>query len=376
MIRALQVRSSAGLYGPERSLLEGAPPLRERGVAPRFLALYRRPPGGPARHPWLREAEAAGIETVQVEDPAPLSRPAARAAWRAFRAPDVDLLHSHDYKADLLAALLRRPRPPWLATLHLHTAATPRLRLYRRLGLLALRRAERVVCVSRAQAEELAARGMPAARLALVPTVVDADALAAAAPPDAVRAARAELGLAPDAPLVLFAGRLARQKGADLLLDAWPAVLRARPSATLVLAGDGPERAALEGLAAATAPEDAVRFLGYRRTLAPLWAAADVVALPSRDEGMPRALLEAMALARPVVTTPVGGIPEVLGASPAARLVPPEDAAALSAAIVALLREPAAARALGEAAADRVRAAHAPGRAADALAALYRELLA
>lgn len=150
-------------------------------------------------------------------------------------------------------------------------------------------------------------------------------------------AARAELGLDAEAPLVVCIGRLARQKGQDVLLSSWPAVRAAVPDSRLVLVGDGPDRAELEGQAASL---DGVTLAGAGAP-APWLAAADVVVLPSRWEGMPLVLLEAMSSGRSVVATDVAGAREALGAaeSDSDWVVPVEDADALGAALVARLRD-------------------------------------
>jgi glycosyltransferase involved in cell wall biosynthesis len=169
---------------------------------------------------------------------------------------------------------------------------------------------------------------------------VPVEALARAAPDRAE--ARARLGLPPEAFVIVGVGRFVRVKGFDLLVAALPRVAAAVPRALLVLVGDGPERPTLGARAAALGVADRVRWLGpidgEPATLAGLLAAADVCAAPSRNEGMGRSLVEAMALGVPVVAAAVGGVPAVLG-DDAGRLVPPEDVEALAAALVELAED-------------------------------------
>ncbi len=179
-------------------------------------------------------------------------------------------------------------------------------------------------------------------------------------PDPAVRTAvRAELGLAPDAPLVLGLGRLVAKKGFGVLLDAWPAVLRAVPDATLVIAGYGDLRERLEGQAAALGLGASVRFSGRleRDRAAAYVAAADVFALPIVREGvdgLPNVLLEAMGAGRPVVASRVAGVPDVIEDGVHGLVVPERDPAALAAAIIRLLVTPELAAHLGAAARARV----------------------
>jgi len=156
--------------------------------------------------------------------------------------------------------------------------------------------------------------------------------------------ARAELGLGPEAPVAgIFAG-LKPVKNHAVLFRAWREVRARAPGATLLVVGDGPLRAELQRTAG-----EGVRFLGYRDPVRPWYAAVDVVVLPSRNEGLPLTVLEAMAAARPVVASRVGGIPEAVGDRRSGLLVPPGDASALAQALTTLLGDPALRSAMGEA---------------------------
>lgn len=179
-------------------------------------------------------------------------------------------------------------------------------------------------------------------------------------PDPAARAAvRRELGLAEGAPLVLGLGRLVAKKGFGVLLDAWPAVLRASPAATLAIVGYGDLRGPLERQAAGLGLGGSVRFPGQleRDKAAAYVAAADVFALPIvRDgvDGLPNALLEAMGAGRPVVASRVAGVPDVVDDGVHGLVVPERDPAALAGAITRLLSDPATAARLGAAARARV----------------------
>jgi glycosyltransferase involved in cell wall biosynthesis len=134
-----------------------------------------------------------------------------------------------------------------------------------------------------------------------------------------------------DAPLVVCVGRLSRQKGQDVLLDAWPHVRAAIPAARLALVGDGPDRRRLADRAS-----DDVRFVGAVANVGTWIAAADVVAIASRWEGMSFTMLDAMSAGRSVVSTDVSGAPDAL--RPEA-IVEREDAPALAEALARRLRD-------------------------------------
>lgn len=199
-----------------------------------------------------------------------------------------------------------------------------RLRGARWLTGWALRRAARVVVVSRALGEAVSALGVPAERIVLVMNGVDATLFH----PRDRAAARAELGL-PPGPLALYVGNLKVSKGVLDLAAAWQGV----SGAWLAIVGDGPDAAAL---AAAIEPcRDSVRLIGAQPLeRIPLWlAACDVLVLPSHAEGTPNVVLEALACGRRVVATRVGGTSDLLTNPHSGALVPPRDPLALQRAL-------------------------------------------
>ncbi len=193
-----------------------------------------------------------------------------------------------------------------------------------------LRRADGVIAVSRDLAERVCALGANPYRVRVVYDGVDADVFH----PGAKDEARRRLGLVSDGPLLLFIGNLVPVKGLDVLLEALALRRAAGQPFTLFLVGQGPQKAALQQQAERLGLADRVRFLGSRPhdELTSWYQAADLFVLPSRSEGVPLVLLEAIACGTPFVASAVGGIPEI---APFGRsgLVPPEDPQALAAAI-------------------------------------------
>jgi glycosyltransferase involved in cell wall biosynthesis len=249
--------------------------------------------------------------------------------------------------------------------------------LFIRLERLAARWSDRIVTLTERGTQEHLAQGIGRPQqFVTIPSGVPTAELQARAPARAQ--ARTRLGMPPDAFVIVGVGRLVRVKGFDLLVAALPDVLALVPSARLVLVGEGPERAALQAQAAALGVADRLRLGGAvdaATGLLDYLAAADVCAAPSRNEGMGRALVEAMALGLPVVGARVGGIPSVIGADEAGRLVALDDARALATALGELGRDPALRTKLAEAA--RARAEQFTTAVADArLLGLYAGLAA
>jgi len=268
-----------------------------------------------------------------------------------------DVLHAHGLRAGALAALALAvpgtPRTALAVTVHnAPPARGPAAAVYAGLELIVARRADAVLTVSGDLDGRMRRRGAQLAGRALVPAPAPAEVS-----PAEVAALRREFGARDPGGLeiVVGAGRLAAQKDFGTLIRA---AARWQPRGAvplLLIAGEGPLDADLHRQAAMAGV--AVRFLGHRRDVPALLAAADVVVVPSAWEGQPLIVQEALRAGRPLVATRVGGIPELTG-DDAALLVPPGDPAALAAAVARLLDDPEAAARL--AAAARARAALLP----------------
>jgi glycosyltransferase involved in cell wall biosynthesis len=270
------------------------------------------------------------VAAVHLWDPRRLRR--ARRLVRAA-APDALLVNlpSAEYGGTPVLAGVRRPV---VGLLHVH--ASPREAGFR-LGALRERLARPVL--SRCDHVHAVAPGA-AAKLHEIWGVDPAHVSPLPLPRPSVAAepretARDALGLPRDGDVVALVGRLTMsQKGHDVLLDAIPAILARRPATCFALAGDGPDRAAIETGIRQRGLDGAVRLLGQVDRPGRVLAAADAVVLPSRFEGLPLVALEALAAGRPGVVSDVDGLHDLW---PAPWRVPPGDPAALAAAVVALL---------------------------------------
>jgi glycosyltransferase involved in cell wall biosynthesis len=325
------------------------------------------PPEGPLAADVAR-AGARLLPWPATRQPGPAVLGEVRRLSRLVEAVRPDLVHLHSSKAGLAGRLALRGRLPTVfqpngwSFLAVTGAVRPAVLAWER---YATRWAHRVVHVSqweRDDAERLGVRG----RAVVVPNGVDLEAFAAQ-DDDARAAARAGLGLG-SAPVAVCVGRLCRQKGQDVLLAAWPRVRAAVPEARLVLVGDGPDRPALT----AAAPAGVV-FAGPAADPRSWYAAADVVVLPSRWEGMSLVQLEAMASARCVLATDVGGVREAL--PDVATVVPAGDPAALGDALAQRLAQPALAAAEAAAGCERARARHDIRRVVAQIRAVYAEVV-
>ncbi|MFJ6387420.1 glycosyltransferase [Streptomyces sp. NPDC091972] len=363
---------------------------------PRVLHLTQPVDGGVARvvTDLARAQVAAGLHVTVACPDGPLAADlralgADVRRWEATRSPGPalvrevrrlarvveevrpDLVHAHSAKAGLAGRIAVRGRIPTVFQPHAWSfeavgGVTAALALaWERRGA---RWATRTVCVSEAERRTGQRAGI-AGRWSVIPNGIDTERFRPAAA-DTVRA-RLLPGVDPAAPLVVCVGRLCRQKGQDVLLRAWDAVLHRVPEARLVLVGDGPERDRLRERAPGS-----VLLAGPVADAVPWYRAADLVVLPSRWEGMALAPLEAMACGRPVVVTDVDGARESLPPALAPRcLVPPENPAALADAVAALLLDPSSRTSLGHQGRRHVLSTHDVRRTSEAVAGLYRDLL-
>ena len=241
--------------------------------------------------------------------PGPIATFAAAIPLHAVAVQAPCIVHAHGYKAAISAALCRSR--PFVVTAHnlLPSSGRDIIRL-------ALRRADAVLAVSEAVADQISDSGVPGNKILVAPNGIDlgpvptdSDRAIAHRLLDEILAAR---GVAPGAlgsgPLILGIGRLSREKGFDVLIQAFARIAAGSPGARLVLVGDGPEADALRQ--AAPGPvRDRVVFAGQVPDARPLIPAADVVAIPSRVEGQSRVALEALAAGVRTLASNVGGLP-------------------------------------------------------------------
>jgi glycosyltransferase involved in cell wall biosynthesis len=235
-----------------------------------------------------------------------------------------------------------------------------------------------IVTLSDAGAREYLTRGIgKPSQFVTVYNGIDLRAVAGAA--DRL-GARRELGWGKDDRAIVSVGRLVPVKGQDLLVSAAPAIIEGlAPRSSVVrflVVGDGPERENLARLARRLGVGDRFSFVGLRADVPRLLSAADLMVMPSRNEGLGMSMIEAMAASLPVVGARVGGIPEVVEDNVTGTLVPPDDPGALARACVEILSDHQRARAMGGAGRKRARELFAVEKSVEIMARLYRDMMA
>jgi glycosyltransferase involved in cell wall biosynthesis len=304
---------------------------------------------------------------------------AALAMYRLIRGSRPHIVHTHMAKAGTagrLAARLARV-PIVVHTFHGHTFHSYfgplKTRLFLEIERSLARVTDRIVAVNEAQRRDISAYGVaPPEKVVTIPLGLEIEPMLEA---EAHRGAlKAELGVNGRHKLVGIVARLVPIKAHEVFLRAAARVHARAPETLFLVIGDGERRAELEAMARDLGLGDAVRFLGWRADMRRVYADLDVVALSSNNEGSPVALIEAMAAARPVVSTDVGGVSGVVTHGETGLLVPPRDPDALAEGIATLLRAPEQAARFGRAGRAAVYPRHAASRLVADVERLYLDL--
>jgi glycosyltransferase involved in cell wall biosynthesis len=340
-----------GIGGSERHLLALLPALAERGVDVVFVGL-----DDPAydSEPFYR---ALPVPAVRIPAPRDLDPLLPVRVARRLRA---DVVHTHLVHADVYgaaAALLTRAR--LVSTKHNDDPFRTGPFRYVERGIAL--RTERVIAITEALRRFTVEQvGLPAGKVTTIHYGLDE--------PPAAWGENPPSPVAPDAVVLLAVARLTAQKGLDVAIRALPAIREREPRAELVVLGEGPDRDALERLAAELGIADAVHLLGRVPDVAAWLRRADVLVHPARWEGFGLALLEAMLASLPVVATRVSSIPEIVVDGETGILVEPEDPQALAAAVARALE---GAGGLGAAGLARARSEFSVARMAERTLAVY-----
>lgn len=353
--RVLHVTSERGWRGGERQIFLLMRELDRLGV-PQTLA-------APAGSPLADLATGAGFRFTALHSSMTLHPVNLARIARVSRDGGPLVAHAHTSPALTLVATVRHVRPV-AAVVYTRRTAFP-ARPSRKYHTAA----DVYVAVSAAAQQCLWSAGTPRHRVRRIPDAVDTEHLKVSA-----SASLAEKRPS-NAPVVVSVGHLSPEKGHRVLLEAWPAVVARVPGARLRIAGDGPERAAMEALVAHLGLGSSVELLGFREQIGNVLADADVFVMPSLEEGLGSAALEAMGMALPVVASRAGGLSEVVADGHTGLLVPPGESQPLAEAVARLLEEPETREAMGAAGLLRVTREFSADRMAAAYLRLYREVI-
>lgn len=322
--RVLDLRDSPWVDGPGRTILDTASmvdPGRYRIVVGAFSGDRH------GEHAYLAEAVRRRLETYPIAEKRALDPDVLRQIMSWCRSNAIDIIHTHDFRSDLYGLVAaRRLGIPAVSTCHGWIANDLKGRIYTSVDKFLLRFFDRVIVVSARMQTQLASRGIPARKIALIQNALIVENYR---PDRGDRAVRAEWGIPGHHRLVGKIGRLSPEKCQDLFLRAAAELLTHDRDLSFVLIGIGPEEERLRRLAAELGIAGHVVFAGYRGDMQRVYNSLDLVVQSSSTEGMPNVVLEALLMRVPVVATDVGGTAEIVTDGKSGRLIPPNDLGAL-----------------------------------------------
>jgi glycosyltransferase involved in cell wall biosynthesis len=328
-VKVLQLISSGGYYGAENMLLNLCASQQKAGCQNSLVLFYN------VHAPNVEFYERARRRGLSVR----MVHCQGRADWRAVRQIEeciqedgIELLHTHGYKADLYGYVAARcSGKPIVATCHNWVGGTPALGIYNHLDRMALKRFHALAAVSDSVAQRLLDSGVSAKKIRTIANGIDVQTFERANP---------LLALNFDGSKVVgMVARLDLQKGFEYLLRAAHELCCTFPALKVLIVGEGPDRSAIEKMIQQFGVQSNVILAGQHFDMPGIYAALDVFALPSLNEGLPMTILEAMAASKPVIATRVGAIPRVIKDGETGLLVDPGDADGLRNALARLLSD-------------------------------------
>jgi glycosyltransferase involved in cell wall biosynthesis len=362
--------------GPEKTILNSPRYLAKLGYQSKLA--YLHPPDDPGIGQLQNRGRALNAEVISVPDRGPFDLGVIRRLIRICRDEQVAIWHGHDYKSNLLGLLIRPFVPMQLVTtIHGWGVLTGRMPLYNKIDKWCLKYYRAVICVTEDMLAECDRWRVPPQRRYVVHNAIDLDSYRPTVDRREAKRALGLLsdGLSSDGLLVGAVGRLSPEKGFDLLIGAIVQLRQEGIPISLAIAGDGPQRQALEQQIRAAGCADYVRLLGHVSDPLRVYEAMDIYALSSHSEGLPNVVLEAMAMEVPVVATSITSVPMLLDDGRCGVMVEPGSASALAAGLRRLAADPALRQAIAASARARLQERFSFDQRMKKIVRIYNEVL-
>jgi glycosyltransferase involved in cell wall biosynthesis len=341
VINVLHLRDTDRVCGPGKTIIETACAATADFSHTVGLFMLDRE----TRNAYYDAAVGRGVEVVPIRSAHQFDPRIIRTILDVVRRRRIDIIHSHEYKSDLLTWAVRRLRRiPVMTTVHGWIRNDVKRKLYIRAGQSVLPSFDRVVAVSNETRESILKCGVPQHKLTVIHNGIVAEHYR---PEDHARGfLRRQYGLPDDAALIGYVGRLSPEKGQADLLDAGARLLPTRPNLWIALVGDGPDRLVLQQRAEELGIADRVLFTGHISDVRPVFRDLDILALTSHTEGFPNVVLEALCMETPVLANDVGGVREIVEDGVTGILLPPRSPERIAEGLGRLLDRPEWAREL------------------------------
>jgi glycosyltransferase involved in cell wall biosynthesis len=365
----LHLISSSGLLGAERVLLELAEHSKRAGLKV-TIGVFEN-----SRNPNLEvanEAKERGFQVQIFPCNGRYDKKTIRMIKDYMDKAGINVIHSHNYKSNFYAwRALSNNNIRWVVTKHGRRSG-PKLLLYNLLDGFIVRHADRIIAVSGEIVRKMRLARIDTKKICLIENGVNLDRFVGNISSSSIRES---LGIKKGKIVIGTVGSLTKEKGHIYLLRAIPKVIESFPEMVFVFVGDGKESSNLERMVFKLGIIDKVIFAGMRRDIPEILSILDVFVLPSLNEGLPIALLEAQAARVPVVATRVGAIPDVVKDRVTGILIPPEDPEAIAKSIVRVLSDRKGAHNMAQKGFERVRDNFSSEKMASKYIMIYKELI-
>ena len=308
VLHSRTITSTGG--GPDKTILNSPRYLKQLGYD--SACMFFRPPNDEGFQVQRERAMQAEAALIEIEDRRRLDANAIKSAITHCRELNVDIWHAHDYKTNMIGLIARRFHPMKLVTTaHGWVNFDGNTPIYYRLDRRwFLPRYGKVICVSDTVLQQCLQAGIEESHCCLIENAIDTQQFKRTRALHEAKAA--EFSVQREQLVIGSIGRLADEKGFDLLIEAFCRLLDDGIDAQLVIAGEGPEEAALHEQIGRSGKQDRIRLLGFRKDTRGFFEGLDAFVLSSHREGLPNVLLEAMAVGVPVIATRVGGVERVV----------------------------------------------------------------
>lgn len=348
--RILMLRSPLGVFGAERVILDLAQGLLNTEFEP-VIGVIENRSGGQSE--LAQASRDLTLETEVFFCNSPFDWRTVFQIRKYIREHGIEIVHTHGYKANFYGLMATQfTSIPGMATCHpwTETDYSMKARLYTFLDKLWLKRMKRIIAISDDVKQQLRT-GEGKSRIDVIPNGIDLSRFNGELQNSALHE---QLGFESSNIIIGTVGRLVPEKGYSYLLQSAARICASHPQVRLIIVGDGPLRTHLTQQAASLDLGSKVSFLGIREDTPALLAMMDIFVMSSTSEGLPMALLEAMASGTPIVATRVGAIPHLIKHHDSGLLVPPENVQVLADAVEQLIRNRQKAQKMGERAREAV----------------------
>lgn len=332
----LHLRSAPGYGGgPDKTIIKSAVEIDHSRYAIHCAYIYDK---RSREYPLYEKARFCKINAHRIIIKSAFSPSLLFNIRKLAKRLNVNIVHTHGYKSDIAGILACTGlKVKKITTVHGFIDTDSKLKIYNRMNIFALKFFDRVITVNHPQKEYLLRRGIKEKKITVIHNAVDPEEFSREKIDSNIRH---ELGISPEEHVLLYLGRLSEEKGTHNLIPVLWKVVQTHPQSVLLIAGEGPQKNKLESMVREKSLETKIRFPGYRKDSVNLLGASDVLLLPSRTEGIPNSVLEAMSMQVPVVATRVGGTPEIMNDGVEGFLVPPENPDLLADAVIKILDDP------------------------------------